>query len=266
MRTAILGAFLVLCMSFFSVPAANANIDLAYQPMRVDLRLAPGQVQTGTIQLKNDGRVPMHLRARMLDFYVSSNNTPQFSNMEDESYSCRKWTVLNPTEVDIAPESILTFRYTIQVPADLPPAGRTFRCAVTFESMPTLEDRLQKRASNQVRLVTVLYATIGNPAAVPEIGNPEIQRNDKGWQLAVPFSNSGETHYRLTGQVLVKDSSGGTIQTLEMDSSPIHPQTSVRVEFPIDALPKGEYTMEIQLKFGSKILVKEAAVEVEAAK
>src|SRR5581483_7196645 len=101
--------FLAFCISFFSVPAANANIDLAYQPMRVDLRLVPGQVQTGTIQLKNDGRVPMHLRARMLDFYVSSNNTPQFSTVTDESYSCRKWTILNPTEVDIAPESILTF-------------------------------------------------------------------------------------------------------------------------------------------------------------
>lgn len=266
MRATLITGFLAVCMAFFTVPRADANIDLAYQPMRVDLKLAPGQVQTGTIQLKNDGRVPMHLRARMMDFYVSSNNTPQFATLTDETYSCRKWTILNPTEVDIAPESILTFRYTLQVPADVPAAARTYRCAVTFESMPTLEDRLQKRASNQVRLVTVLYATIGNPVAVPEIGNSEIRKNEKGWQLVVPFSNSGETHYRLTGQVLVKDSAGTTIQTLDMDSSPIHPQTSVRVEFPVDALQNGEYTMEIQLKFGSKILVKDAAVEVEETK
>jgi hypothetical protein len=263
MRATLLAAFVALCLSLTAPPAARANIDLAYQPMRVDLHLVPGQVQTGVIQLKNQGGAPMHLRARMLDFYVSGDNTPQFATLDDDAYSCRKWTILNPTEVDITPDAMLTFRYTIQVPAVPVSAARTFRCAVAFESMPTLEDRLQERAANQVRLVTVLYATLGNPVAKPEIGDPEIVKSGKDWQVQVPFANSGETHYRLTGTLLIKDSAGATVQNVEMDSSPIHPQASLRVEFPIDPLHKGEYTMEVQLKFGSKILVKEAAVEVE---
>src|SRR5947207_9219024 len=143
----------------------------------------------------------------------------------------------------------------MQVPETLPAAARTFRCAISFESMPTLEDRIQKRASNQVRLVTVLYATVGSPVAEPEICNPEIQKAEKSWQLEVPFANSGETHYRLIGQVLIKDAAGKTLETIDMDSSPIHPHTSVRIGLPIQTLGKGEYTMSLQLKFGSKILV-----------
>ena len=78
----------------------------------------------------------------------------------------------------------------------------------------------------------------------------------------MPFGNSGETHYRLIGQVLIKDAAGKTIETIDMDSSPIHTHTSVNIGLPIQALPTGEYTMSLQLKFGSKILVKEAIVEV----
>ncbi len=128
--------------------------------------------------------------------------------------------------------------------------------------MPTLEDRLQKRASNQVRLVTVLYATIGNPTAAPEIGDPQVERTDKGWRVDVPFANAGETHYRLSGDVVLKDGEGKIIETIDMDSSPIHPQTAVTVGFPIQPLHDGEYAMEIHLKLGSKILLKEAALEV----
>src|SRR5579883_654678 len=266
MRTVLVSAVVSLCLCLSVSSPALANVNLAYQPMRVDLHLTPSQIQTGAIQLKNEGATPMHLRARVLDFYVSANNTPQFAIQDDDVYSCRKWTMLNPTEVDIAPDAVTTFRYTMQVPAVLPSMSRTYRCAVAFESMPTLEERLQKRASNQVRLVTVLYATIGNPTASPEIGDPQIQKSGKGWQLQMPFANSGETHYRLTGQVLIKDSAGATLQTLDMDSSPIHPQPSVRVEFPIEPLPNGEYTMQLQLKFGSKILLKDAVVSVEASK
>jgi len=260
-------AVAALILSLITPAALHADgLDLAYQPMRVELRLTPAQVQTGVIQLKNQGAQPVHLRVRMMDFYASSDNTPQFAIQNDEAYSCRKWTTLNPTEVDVTANAVVPFRYTMQVPSNLPATARTFRCAVVFESMPTLEDRLQKRAANQVRLVTVLYATIGNPVSVPAIGDPEITKGEKGWHLHIPFANSGETFYRLTGDILINDAAGKTLQTIEMDSSPVHPQTNVAVEFPIEALTNGEYTMQIQLKTASKILVKEAVLEVADAR
>ena len=265
MRIPSLCVFVPLCLGVLFTTPVFADVDLAYQPMRVDLRLTPGQIQTGAIQLKNQAPQAIHVRARMLDFYVSGDNTPQFAAQNDDAYSCKNWTMLNPTELDIAAGAVVPFRYTMQVPAAPAAASRTFRCAIAFESMPTLEDRLQKRASNQVRLVTVLYATIGEPVAVPEIGNPEVEKTEQGWRVQMPFANSGETHYRLNGQILIKDAANRTIETIDMDSSPIHPHTNVRIGYPIQALPPGEYTMSLQLKFGAKILVKEAIVEVQAA-
>jgi len=111
----------------------------------------------------------------------------------------------------------------------------------------------------------VLYATIGDPVAVPEIGNPEVEKTDKGWQVQLPFANNGETHYRLNGEILIKDAANHTVETIDMDSSPIHPHTNVRIGYPIQALKAGEYTMSLQLKFGNKIIVKEAIIEVQAA-
>ena len=244
------------------VPPAHASVDLAYQPMRSDFHVIAGQVQTGLVQLKNQGSEPVHVRVRTLDFFVSEDNTPQFVAQSDDSYSCRNWMIVNPLEIDIAPGTVIPVRYTMQVPGAPVSASRTYRCALGFESLPTLEDRIQKRSINTVRLVTVVYATIGDPQSIPSIGAPEILKREDSWRLDVPFSNAGETHYRLNGHVIIRDRDNKTIETIDMDSSPIHPGTSVRIGFPIKPLPQGEYTMILQLEDGSRILEKEATVEV----
>jgi hypothetical protein len=262
MRWAVILVFLAAIF----VPPAEASVDLAYQPMRADFRLIAGQTQTGVVQLKNQGTEPVHLRVRTLDFFVSGDNTPQFVAEGDESYSCRNWMIVNPVEMDIAAGAVVPVRYTMQVPGTPVASSRTYRCALGFESMPTLEDRIQKRSGNTIRLVTVVYATIGNPESVPNIGTPEILEREDLWRLDVPFSNGGETHYRLNGHVVIKDQNSKTVETFDMDSSPIHPGTLVHIGFPIKPLPQGEYTMVLQLEQGTRILEKEAIVEVLATR
>src|ERR1700757_2232602 len=115
MRWLSVCAFVSLCLCGLSPADLGADgLDLAYQPMRVELHLTPSQVQTAAIQLKNQGAQPVHLRVRMLDFYVSADNTPQFALQNDDTYSCRKWTTLNPTEIDVAAGAVVPFRYTMQ--------------------------------------------------------------------------------------------------------------------------------------------------------
>jgi hypothetical protein len=255
---------LVLVASLVALAAATPGftdgLDLAYQPMRAEWNLVPGQIQTATVQIKNQGKTDVHLRARVMDFFVSADNTPQFVEQSDNGYSCRSWMVLNPVEIDVDAGAVETFRYTLKAPADLPTTGRTFRCALAFESMPTLADRLQKKSFNQVRLVTVVYATLGTPQAIPAIGTPSLTRSD--WTLSVPFSNSGETHYRLEGKVAITDEQNHLVQTVDMDSSPIHPGTKVDIRFPLKKLTPGNYVMTLQVKLGTKILQKEAVLEI----
>jgi hypothetical protein len=254
--------FVVLLVAMFAaaVPAYADGLDLAYQPMRAEWNLQPGQIQTATVQIKNQGQVDVHLRARIMDFYVSQDNTPQFVESADNGYSCRSWLVLNPSELDVDAGSVETFRYTLRAPAQISIAARTFRCALAFESMPTLADRLQKKSFNQVRLVTVIYATIGTPQAIPSIGTPSLDRKD--WTLSIPFANSGETHYRLEGKIVIADEQSHDVQTLEMDSSPIHPGTNVDIRFPMKKLTPGNYVMTLQVRLGNKILEKEALLEI----
>jgi hypothetical protein len=257
---------LIVLLTFVSLVAATPafadGLDLAYQPMRAEWTLMPGQIQTATVQVKNQGTTDVHLRARVMDFYVSQDNTPQFVEQSDNGYSCRSWMVLNPVEIDVDAGSVETFRYTLKAPADLPAPARTYRCALVFESMPTLADRLQKKSFNQVRLVTVVYATVGTPQALPTIGTPSLTRND--WTLKVPFANGGETHYRLEGKVIIADEKDKEIQSLDMDSSPIHPGTKVEINFPMKKLFPGNYVVTLQVKVGNRILQKEALLEIPA--
>ena len=67
-------------------------------------------------------------------------------------------TTVKPRWAQCVVAAVVAVRYTMQVPAAPVASERTFRCAVAFESMPTLEERIQKRGplppADAIRIAT----------------------------------------------------------------------------------------------------------------
>jgi len=91
---AVFGALLIVG----ATRPARAQLGLGLAPMRVELRMAPGQQYSGSLKLSSESDGRARVRAEMLDFNIDDKATPQFERdlPQEAAYSCKKWLSLNP--------------------------------------------------------------------------------------------------------------------------------------------------------------------------
>ena len=113
---------LVILFCIFAIdglaPVAHAQLGLGLVPMRVELRMAPGQEYTNTVKLSSQSGVSTRVRSEVLDFNIDEAATPQFERSlpKEAATSCKNWMKLNPTEMEIDKDGFLNVRYTIHLP------------------------------------------------------------------------------------------------------------------------------------------------------
>src|ERR1700719_1178944 len=111
-----------------AAPDLAGQVGLGLVPMRLEMKLAGGQQQSGVLNLTNDSAGRVRIRAEVLDFYVDDNATPQFvRSAPSAAYSCQSWLTLNPMEMEVDSNAQALVRYTIKAPAGSPERG--YHCA-----------------------------------------------------------------------------------------------------------------------------------------
>jgi len=212
----LLWASAILAAVQAPMPAAaqGSLFSVEVTPLRVELKLTPGAAHTQAVTLKNDSKQAVRVRARVDDWYLSKDGTPQFKAVEpDAPYSAAPWIRLNPPEQLVAPGATAIVRFTTTVPADAKVAG--YRCAVMFEFDPPDAAAAAKARDVQFRgrVATLLYATVGSPP--PMVDLTDLQpRMVKGQPPAVVASlaNTGRVHVRTKGTLLIYDQTGKMVR------------------------------------------------------
>ena len=118
---------LLALLTFGTALPARAQLGLGLAPMRVELRMAPGQQYSGSLKLSTESEEKVRVRAEMLDFNIDAKDTPQFERElpQEAAYSCKKWLSLNPMEIELEKGGFLLVRYTLRLPAPCPKAATT---------------------------------------------------------------------------------------------------------------------------------------------
>ena len=113
--------FPILLVLVAALPG-RAELGIAMSPMRVEIKIAPGDQYTDAIGVTNDADDPIRARGELLDFAIDETMTPQFEDIieSEAKYSCRDWLQVNPRELDMKPGVTVRARYTIRVPAGTP--------------------------------------------------------------------------------------------------------------------------------------------------
>jgi len=238
---------------------AQAQVGLGLVPMRVELRMAPGQQYSGSLKLSNEADAKLRVRAEMLDFNIDANATPQFERdlPQEVAYSCKKWLSLNPMEIEFEKRGASMVRYTLRVPAELPEGS--YNCAAGFTTLPAAEQVTSLGMRMAVRVVAAFYIVVGSPPILGKL--KEIKLNPlpagKGsepnsWQAVVVLENSGIMFYRPSGKLEVLDAAGKVVETAELPSLPVLRQRDQRFLFPLKThLEVGHYKLRAQVDIGT---------------
>jgi P pilus assembly chaperone PapD len=251
--------FLMVIGLILTAAPAHAQLGLGMVPMRVELKMAPGQQYSGSLKLSNQSGAKARVRAEMLDFDYDDKATPQFErNLPQETaYSCKKWLSLNPMEIELDKDGYLMVRYTLRLPAELPEGS--YNCAAGFTTLPAAEEMSDMGMRMAVRIVAAIYVVVGNPpvrGALKEIKLERVAASkdspETGWQAVVVLDNPGHTYFRPTGKLEVLDAEGKAVEAVEFQSLPVLPERSQRFLFPLKThLEAGRYKLRARVDIGT---------------
>lgn len=248
--------FFILC----SAPLM-AQIGIGLSPMRVELKIAPGQGYSGALELTNEAGGRMRIRAELLDFGLDQTMTPQFArNIDGEKqWSCRDWLTLNPMESEIGDGEKLLIRYTIRVPKDA--AAKGYHCAAGFTSLPPVSEAKVTGIRNTVRAITAFYAILGASNGRGEVTGLSIERTGNEQSAVLVVRNETDYHIRPEGDIEVISADGTVIETQRVPSFPVLPKRTQRLVVPIKTGPAGIAVVRAKVELGTNE-IQEAAIRV----
>jgi P pilus assembly chaperone PapD len=260
----------VIVLLLASGAAGQDLLSVEVNPLRVELTLKPGATHTQAVTLKNVGPKAVRVRARVDDWHLSRDGTPQFeSAAPDAPYSASAWLRLNPSEQVIAPGGSGIVRFTTTVPTGVKDAG--YRCAVMFEfERPDAGPAVKTReVTFRGRVATLLYATVGSPK--PSVELTDLQGRvlpNRAPEVVVTLKNTGMVQARTRGTAVVFDASGRTVRQLTVPNAPVLPESERELAIPTAnegeaPLAPGTYRIEVKLDLGMReLLVGETTLEV----
>lgn len=258
LHRALIGLFLLLVIEVIA-PAAHAQLGLGLAPMRVELRMAPGQEYSNSVKLSSQSGLSTRVRAEVLDFNIDEAATPQFERSlpTEGATSCKKWLTLNPMEMEIDKDGYLNVRYTIHLPEGL--AEGSYNCAAGFTTLPVAsQSNSGVGLSMAVRIVAAFYVVVGKPVIIGKLEEIRMEPvastrdHDAGFQAVVVLNNSGRMYFRPTGKLDVLDAEGKTIESADFQSLPVLRERSQRFVFPIkQRLAAGQYKLRVRVDIGT---------------
>jgi hypothetical protein len=259
-------ALLALALVLGTAPV-SAQLGLGLSPMRLELHFPSPASQSGSVILTNGSNEKARVRAEILDFFLDSQETPQFAHSyeQESGFSCRSWLSVNPMETELAPGATTMIRYTMRVPAGATP--RSYHCAAGFTTLPSQEQISGTGLKTAVRVVAAFYAIVGSPELDGSVKSVKLERTQEkdgstGWRAVVVMANSGLMHYRTSGDLVVIDSNGKEIEKHDLSNIPVLPKRDQRLIVPLQAtLAGGSYTLRTRVDIGTQEIL-EGTVQV----
>lgn len=258
--------FPILLLLLSALPG-RAELGIAMSPMRIEIKVAPGEQFTDSINVTNDADDIIRARGELLDFSIDETLTPQFEDIieQEAKYSCRDWLQMNPREIEMKASETVRARYTIRVPAGTPEGE--YHCGAGYVSLPPIQkNNTRMGVQIAVRAVAAIYVYVGEPKSAPKFNGITIKPSANGLLVAeATMENQGKKHFRVNGFMEIKDASGKLVERLDYPTVPVLPN---RVQpFPLalkTMLAPGTYTVRSQTDIGlPEVLVSNLSFAVE---
>jgi hypothetical protein len=246
-----------------------AQLSVEVAPLRVELQTGPGGSTTQAVSVNNTGKEAIRVRARLSDWDLSRDGTPQFEGVPEAGpFSATAWVRLAPPDMVIDPGKEGTVRFTLAVPADSASAG--YRTAILFEFLPAGGDPVAKGREVQVRsrIATLIYVNVGQVPAQIELTDLRIRPLPEETQVIAILNNTSRRTVRTKGTLTLFDSAGKPVREMAVPDVPLLPEREREVAISaVEAgkpLPPGEYRVEVKLDVGMPaVLVGETTIKVE---
>lgn len=229
----------VLALALAVLPAADVQAQFAAQisPPRFEDQARPGTVFREVVEITNSSPVPTRLKVTTADWTMDPSGTVQFQAPLADG-SCRPWSALEATQIELPANGRKRFRFEVRVPADA--VAQQCRFAIMFEGEPVPVPGVALPVAG--RIGVIVYLDVGDVAANFEIVGSQVVELDGRPTPVLKVRNSGNAHGRLLGFLDGVDATGER-WTLAPSSNPILPGSTRDV--PLTAVVRDDEPVEL---------------------
>jgi P pilus assembly chaperone PapD len=260
-------SLLLLLIVFGWLTPARAQVSVEVSPLRVEIQAGPGATSTQAVTLTNGGTETIRVRARISDWDLARDGSPQFEGVpEGGPFSAAAWVRVAPPELLIDPGKDGIIRFSLTVPPETAPAG--YRAGILFEFVPPSgEAAARKGMQFRSRVATLIYANVGEPPAAVELTDLSQRVTADRTQLIAVLANTGKRTVRTKGTMTLYDAGGKPLQQIPIPDVPVLPQSEREVAIvafeAAKPLAPGEYRVEVKIDVGMPaLLVGETTIKV----
>jgi P pilus assembly chaperone PapD len=236
-----------------------AQVSVEVSPLRVELQAGPGSTTTQPVTLTNYGKETVRIRARLTDWDLTRDGTPQFEGSDAGRYSATSWVRLAPPEQTIEPGASAIVRFSANLPEGVEPGG--YRTGILFEFEPEARAAAPKRElAFKSRIATLIYINSGTSVAAAELVDVRVRPADSGVDVVATVKNSGRRTVRTKGTLQLFDASGALAREAVVPDVPLLPESEREVTVPVaiaaaSPLPPGLYRAELKLDLGLAAII-----------
>lgn len=247
---------IVLVLSLFPgqyVSAQTDNITLAVSPQILDLTANPGDSLTNVFRLTNASDVSVDIKTTPKNFTPRGEEGAVDLTEDKTSYSLADWLTVNPETVTIEAGQTEDFSVSITVPDNAEP-GSHFG-SVVFQTIPPEQEGSTALVSQEIAPV-ILVRIAGDTTESVEIEEFTSEfgfySNETAINLFSRLKNTGNVHFKPTGQIVIKDTFGSEVASIPLDNRNVLPDSirQITSEWLTGGFKMGRYTATLTVVFG----------------
>lgn len=259
-RHIALGFAALALLAFLAPKPAGA---MTIMPPILNLTLDPGTVVADVVQIHNEEEIPFKITPVTRNFYAvegdENSGAPDFYAADEvrNGYEMANWIEISDEGRVIQPGEWANIPFMIRVPEDAQP-GSHFGAIQIMASKPDEIAPLEDSGISIERGTSILVFVRVNGDVVDELSVTDFATEPRYARLPVDFTirvrNSGTSHQRPTGNVIIKDMLGRQVATPVINPGPqfrsILPGSTRRFDIMWQKrrLPEGASEYERQLK------------------
>jgi hypothetical protein len=214
----------------------------------------PGEQIDGVITINNPNDTPITVRIYLADWNYNAEETQTFYEPGSLSASASPWITFSPSILTLEGQESTEVRYTAEVPINASPGTHWSMLFVEGENPnPAPGDRL---ATFKVRVGHTIYVNVPplerDGMITGIFGVPPDDANTP-YRFAIQYANTGNAAYAVEGVMELRDISGETVATIDVDRLVVLPHSMRFITSNLfGPLDPGPYTMLIILNYGDR--------------
>lgn len=235
---------LLLMLALFTAPA-RAGLNIAVDPLVVEMQAVPGRPVHTEVNIANDGDQPERIFVSPMDWTTRIDGSIAIEKTGSEKRSITKYLTASAYQFTLQPGEKRTVQVSLLLPVNFPPAAASYWGGFFTRAVP----QSARASAFGTGATVVVYVDVGSPHRSVNLESLKAIASGSSLHVIGRVRNTSNAYVRAGGTLLFEQS-GRVVQRVPVTIGAIFPGRFHTVNETARGLARGTYRVELSIDYG----------------